>query len=129
MIRNKSSNVKFTNIRRTLQSIRANSLPAAPKTAADICVAFTYSGVLDEFGKSHHNEKRFFFRKSYEHKDFSYCVFASDTIIELINANIPVQDRQYLLDDTLKVFPRGVFKQFLVVYVEYLEKVLYTLLR
>lgn len=56
-------------------------------------------------------------------KTFSYCVFASEAIIRMIDANVEVQRRNYFLDATFKVCPLGKFNQFLIIYIEYMETV------
>lgn len=65
-----------------------------------------------------------FFKYAHESKDFSYCIFASDNIIDGIKERIPIERRRYLLDATFKICPYGKFNQFLIIYVEHLEEVI-----
>lgn len=43
--------------------------------------------------------------------------------MDAIKANIDVSKRRYLIDATFKVVPEGPYYQFLVIYVEYVQKV------
>lgn len=117
--------VKFSEIQRTLQAIRSSTIPPTPKTADDINKAYVNSAIFDEFGKSLHTEPKDFFKTAYECKSFSYCIFASETNIGYITENIAVQNRRYLMDATFKIVPDCSFNQLLIVYVEYLDKVIY----
>lgn len=52
------------------------------------------------------------------------CTFlVSETIIDLIKKNIDPDRRKYMLDGTFKIVPIGVFKQLLILYVEYHDAV------
>lgn len=64
-----------------------------------------------------------FFRFVHKCDTFSYCVFASQAIINKIEQNIDVQRRHYLMDATFKVVPLGEFNQFLIIHIEYMEMV------
>lgn len=64
-----------------------------------------------------------FYKQTYECKEFSYCIFASDNIINGIISNIPIDRRHYLMDATFKVVPFSPFRQLLIIYVEYRSNV------
>lgn len=68
-------------------------------------------------------EPKPFYETAFECKDFAYCIFASDNIIDGIQKHIPIEKRKYLMDATFKICPFGVFNQFLIVYIEHLEEV------
>lgn len=65
-----------------------------------------------------------FFQHAYKSKDFEYCVFASQNIIDGIKKHIPVHRRKFLIDATFKICPYGAYNQFLIIYVEHLEEVI-----
>lgn len=75
-----------------------------------------------QFDSGNDNPYRFY-RGVYRSDAFSYCVFASEAIIRMIDANIEVQRRNYLLDATFKVCPLGEFNQFLIIHIEYMQAV------
>lgn len=109
--------IKFEEVKRTLHNIRNKCLPPPPKNAMQINDVFAMQNVFEEFGVSKHTHKHPFFKHAFECNDFS------QTTIDLIDTNIPIANRRYLMDATFKVVPFSVFKQLLVVYVEYLDKV------
>lgn len=105
--------------------MRVQKFAKSPNTVKEINEAFSQDNVLKEYGMTRHNEKRVFFKTAYEDDNTAFCIFASDTIIDLIKQNIDVDKRCYLMDATFKVVPynNSNFKQFLIIYVEYLGKV------
>lgn len=64
-----------------------------------------------------------FFKRGYSCEQFSYCVFASDEIIEEYEAAIPVERRQFLMDATFKICPFGKINQIFIIYIAYLDSV------
>lgn len=66
---------------------------------------------------------RQFFYLTFSSKEFGYVLFVSETTVDAIKANIDVSKRRYLIDATFKVVPEGPYYQFLVIYVEYVQKV------
>lgn len=57
---------------------------------------------------------------------YSFVVFASYKIIELIRRFIPSEERKYLIDGTFKIVPH-VFYQLMVISIEYKNDVSYHL--
>lgn len=118
-------------IGRNLRKISNSTLPKSPTTVQEVIDVYENPNVMQAYGKTLHNEKDSnhgltkaeFFKHAYESKEFSYCIFASDNIINKIKLNITINRRKYLLDATLKVCPFGVFNQLLIIYVEYLGEV------
>lgn len=53
----------------------------------------------------------------------SFCVFASNDIIQAVLANVEVSRRKIYVDGTFKICPHGVFKQVLVVFFELMGSV------
>lgn len=121
--RHQTCSVKFADIQQTLQAIRSSAIPPTPKTANEIEQAYLNPTVFEEFGQSFHDVPKVFFKKAYECKQYSYCIFASETNMAYITENIAIANRCYLMDATFKIVPDCSFNQLLIVYVEYLDKV------
>lgn len=49
--------------------------------------------------------------------------FASSEIINLIEKNIPIGSRDYLMDATFRIVPVGCFRQLLVIYIAYQKQI------
>lgn len=70
------------------------------------------------------HEKTPFFKVCHNSEDFSYCVFGSDKIVNLINENVPNNsNKKVLIDGTFSIVPLGCFKQLILIHIEYYEKV------
>lgn len=67
-----------------------------------------------------------FYRSVYKCEAFSYCIFASPSIMHNIEREIAVQRRHYLMDATFKVVSLGEFNQLLIIHVAipYVDKVI-----
>lgn len=117
------NSVNFYTLERTLYRLARGNLPQSPLTAAEVAFAFQNEKIMERFGTTKSNEPSPFFRKVYVCSQFSYCVFASQSIIRRIETHIKIDERNFLLDATFKVCPMGDFRQLLVVYVEHHEQV------
>lgn len=118
-----SSKVSYDRVRRGLQRIQSRNFPKNPENVEDILRAFSDEDFMENFGTSLEKEKHPFYRGAVETDEFSYCIFASEAIIKVIQTEIEVPVRKYLMDATFKVVPEGCFKQLLIIYIEYMEKV------
>lgn len=91
--------------------------------------AFRNEDIFNEYGRSRYIPNAPFFRHVFDASDdFAYCIFASQAIMDLITTNISVKDRKYLIDGTFNVVPKGEFNQLLIIHVEYIGKVSFTVL-
>lgn len=117
--------LNFSDHVRNLQKMRVNKYVKSPNTVKEIIAAYAQENVMREYGMTKHNERRAFYKHAHEDENSAFVIFASDTIIDLIKENIEVKNRRYLMDATFKVVPynKSNFKQFLVIHVEYLNKV------
>lgn len=70
----------------------------------------------------HKNPKRFFNEIRIEN-NFSYCIFSSRKSVDLITEQIEEEERFFLMDGTFRITPRGVFKQVLIIHLQYKKKV------
>lgn len=99
-------------------------MPNSPTTAEEVRAAFENSGVQELYSKTKHVDSEYYFYKdSYACDNFAYSYFASDHVIANIVANIPVGDREFLMDATFKITPLGSFYQLLIIYVGYCGQV------
>lgn len=117
----------FEAVKRTLQRIRNKQSYKSPKTIDEINECFQDEYVIDEYSISMFKpeEKKLIFKHAFECKDYSYCIFASDAIINMMTEHIPENTRILYLDATFKVVPLGdfSFKQLLIIHIDYLDKV------
>lgn len=83
--------------------------------------AFEKPNVMMLYGQTKHmtnTDKNQFYRTTFTSDAFSYCVFASERIIDMIKTRYERTDeRRYLMDATFKVVPR-LFTQLLVIHFE-----------
>lgn len=113
--------ITYQQVKRALHRARLANIPANVVDVPSINNAFSLPENMDKFGKTLSGNA--FYKTAYSCTDFSYCVFASDDIIEMIKDRIPIENRQFLMDATFKICPFGLFKQILIIYVSYLETV------
>lgn len=109
---------------RNLRRCKLNSFPSSPINGTGVIEAFRMQNVNQSFGLSRHDVPNQFYKGTSVQKNFECTFFASESIINNITANIPKGKRHYFLDATFKVVPFGSFKQLLILYVEYIGKVL-----
>lgn len=111
---------------RNLHKIRSKSLPPCPKDISQIVDAFQKEYVRNNYGLTIRNEaapRTLFFRRAFEGDDFAYCMFVSQDIVEAIKEHIAVENRQYYLDGTFAVVPMGIFKQLLIIHINFMGQV------
>lgn len=69
------------------------------------------------YRKNAKNETQFF-KYAFECNEYSFCVFASDDVINSILSNFDVSIRKIYADVTFKICPIGIFTQALIVFGE-----------
>lgn len=112
-------------MKRTIQRARKSNQPKSPKTIPEVAVAFEFSTIMESFGYTHSKkDRRRFYRHTFDSEAFGYCVFASESSIELMEKNIPQNDRKLYVDATFKVRPNGDFQQLLIIFVEIFKEVI-----
>lgn len=115
-----SSSVSFPQMKRQLYRIRGEGIPKCPSTSLEIKQLFEKDDFCQEFGVSKHVNKPFY-RDTIIEDDFSYSIFISPTIAEIIHKK--PKGRRYLIDGTFKTVPSCGFKQLLVIHYYYMEHV------
>lgn len=107
---------------RNMHRYRDKVIPHNASTPAAIAKSYSDPNIMKLYGTTKTN--RPFFKTVYECGTFSYCVFASDDIIDKFQEKIPLQRRDFMMDATFKVVPYGKFNQLLIIYITYLERVI-----
>lgn len=93
-------------MQRNLTKIRAKALPSSPNNADEITKIFKSEFVRKHYGETlrkNEEEKTMFFKHATQSEEYAMCIFAAQDIINAINVNIEVQDRQLFMDGTFKV--------------------------
>lgn len=117
----------FKTLKRSLyrQRARLASIPPNIIDVPSIIDTFSRSDNMDKFGKTVSGNT--FYKTAYSCMEFSYCVFASDDIIKMFQQGIPAESRNFLMDATFKSCPLGIFNQILIIYISYLDSVIFFL--
>lgn len=98
-------------------------MPKSPQTPEELRISFQNDDIMKKFGMTKGENPKQFFKKLHESETFSYCIFASEKTITLMEKNINPANRHFLIDATFKVCPFGAFKQLLIIYIKYMQKV------
>lgn len=122
MYRHTGVKLDFAKYERTLNYIRNKTLPKSPTTCEEIRSAFSNDNILSSIGTSQH--EGVFFDGIMEFESYSFCVFSSKYAIKLIEEKILPYRRVYMMDATFKICSLGPFKQFLIIYIAYIDKVM-----
>lgn len=112
-------------MRRHLIRIRNGVMPVTPNSPAEIKANFQNEDIMAEFGMTQAtptHPSSAFFRDVVVERDFAYCIFASQQIIDEIEQLAP-ERRNYYMDGTFKVVPYCSFNQLLIIYCEFFQKV------
>lgn len=105
---------------RGLTKIYAARFPESPKNIKEIIDYFVHQSIASTIAQTQRNSNEQttpFFKHAFECKDYSYCLFASDDIIEIIGTIRP-DKRMLFCDGTFYVVPYGDFKQLLILAVD-----------
>lgn len=113
----------YSRLKRTLERLSSRTFLKSPQTPLEVIESFQTEFIWKNYGLSRDKKHpRPFFKACISEAEFSYCIFASEAIMEGITENINVGQRRYLIDGTFKVVPVGCFKQLLVIYIQYLDE-------
>lgn len=119
--------LRFNQMERQLRRIKNQTFPASPTNGNEIITIFSDVEMLNLFGKTKHDEPAIFYKGTLVHRDYTCTFFASDKIIAMIGENLDPNNRKYLMDATFKIVPVGCFSQILIMYIECLGHVSYTI--
>lgn len=90
-----------------------------PSNVSEIENAFANKDVMDTFGMTNRTDdskKTTFYKGVVDHEKFSACIFASDDIVQTIQATSTSDDRTLYSDGTFNITPMGIFKQVLILF-------------
>lgn len=119
----------FDKKKRTLQRLKRGVLPKNPTSVEEIVAAFNDEAIAKTYGRTLHKDNNFaFYDGAIETKKYSFCVFSSKETVRLIEENIPMSEREILMDATFRIVPVGPFKQLLILYIRRYKKVCFYLL-
>lgn len=105
-----------------MRRIKNETFAASPKSGEEIIAAFEKENIMSSFGYSNHENPKTLYKGTIMDGDNYVCTFlVSETIIDMIATNIDLERRRYMMDATFKIVPVGIFKQLLIIYVEYLD--------
>lgn len=111
--------IPFKVVESICNSSRREALPKNAANVPDILEAFGKEHILETYGYTYRpkgGERSTFLKYAFECDEFSYCIFASDDIVKMIEENVEPSNRKLYSDATFKVTPIGVFRQVLVLH-------------
>lgn len=95
--------------------------PKLPKECEDIKKSFEDHSTLRKYGHTLDGKSKFYINTIVS-ANYSFCVFKSQAVADMINNKIDKNQRRYLLDGTFKTAPKP-FTQCLTVSLEYKQEV------
>lgn len=121
----KEIEIAYDKVKRHLNRKRSIVLPKSPTTCAELRDAYLNEIIMNLYGYTKSSNKKIFFKYSYESTQFSYCIYVSEKVITLMTIHLEVKDRNFLIDAKFKVCPFGESKQLLIIYIEYMGRVIF----
>lgn len=115
------SNLDYDKMKRQLLRIKNSNYPKIPNSIEQIRHAIESKDVWENFGFNSDKSHQLYFGTVVRVR-FSFIVFASMKVIQMIDSHIPVGRRKYLLDGTFQIVPR-IFYQLIVINIEYHNQV------
>lgn len=102
---------------RQLNRIKTKPRPKIPTNSMQIFELFRRPDIIKEHGYTLDGSARLYVDTVITEK-YSFCIFASFTIISIVRHNIDPEQRRYLVDGTFKTVPR-MFYQLLILSIEF----------
>lgn len=106
-----------------MKNWRSSKYAKYPRTAEEIEKAFQTPHIMDDLGTSLHHTKQALFNTIQKGNGYENLIFSSAASIQLIKDNTTADERLFLMDATFKITPNSIFKQVLVIYVQFGIKV------
>lgn len=102
--------------------MKNHHFPRNPKTAKEIVEAFQISEIFEEYAFNLQKSKLFYIDTvevptKENFKGGFFTIFASHHVIDMIKESIAPEKRNYLLNGTFKVSPKGFYQQ-LIIHIE-----------
>lgn len=111
---------KYEKMKRTLIRLKNKKYPNIPKTMIEIKDEFNRSQNA-EFGRTR-DGKDLLYIDTVIKKKYSFMVFASKKVTDLVEEHLNPEERNYLMDGTFKVVP-AMFYQLFIISIEYANDV------
>lgn len=118
---NVKSNLKYEKMAAQFYRRKHKNRPKLPKECEEIKKSFEDHNILRKYGQTMDGRSKFYVNTIVS-ADYSFCVFKSQAVADLINNKIDKNQRRYLLDGTFKTAAKP-FTQCLTVSVEYKQEV------
>lgn len=113
--------MKLTSVERELYRLRDKQYPQRPTTNQEVEEFLKDPATYELYGKTLNNQDQFYVDSVVEDRGedgYAFHIFASFATIRLIENHIAPEHRNYLIDGTFKIIPRG-FSQLLIISIEY----------
>lgn len=107
---------------RNLRRYTNKKYPSKPNTLAKIIEAYADPTTMQQYGINLRKTYRFYVDTIDQEKG-GFTVFASKEVMQMIDENIPPENRKYMLDGTFAVAPLGSFYQLLIIAIDYKKDV------
>lgn len=104
---------------RNLRRLKQKKYPKNPINGPQIINTFEDPINIENFAFNLRRTNRFYIDTVKTDLDQWFTVFASQSLIKMIENHIPAEERRYLIDGTFKVRPLGNFYQLVVIYIEF----------
>lgn len=104
-------------MKRQLSRIKSNCYPKKPTTFKEIKDSFDTPAINLEYGRTLNQTEKLYV-DTIVTVNYSFCIFASFKIINIVKQHIRPGERNYLLDGTFKVAPE-MFYQLLIISIEF----------
>lgn len=109
-----------------MSKARREALPKDPKNAKEINKAMKNEYVLQNYGMTKRHEPTngeppksvsiVFFRTAFECESYSFCIFAAEDVISIIEEKTAPSERTLFADGTFEICPVGQFNQVLILF-------------
>lgn len=107
-----------------MRRIKNLECPRAPNTCEEVINLFRSEAVMAKYDFNLRGSQRFYIGgEAMEGHDF--ILFASMDAIKLVQDHIAPSQRNYLMDGTFKIVPRGEFRQLLIIHIEWKSDVIF----
>lgn len=113
----------FHEFKKTLGNFRKLKYGKAPTNGIEVLTEFEKEAVLQDYGFSLLQEHGPIFNGVVVRDNFENCIFSSAKSIDLILENTTESERFFIVDGTFRITPKGVWKQVLILHINFGFKV------
>lgn len=102
---------------RQLTRIKTEPRPKLPINNMKIFELFQRPDIIEKYGYTLDGSNRLYIDTVIK-EQYSFCIFASFAVLNIVRSNIKPEHRRYLIDGTFNVVPRS-FYQLLIISIEF----------